>query len=153
MGSTKMPATFRMTSVALVAGIAAIGQLGSQARAAGSSQVPRYTPQSPTVSPYLSLLSRNGSVAGNYYTLVRPLQRQQHINERNSLQNYTQQQELQKLQEQQLSDAFKQPKVKPTGTAGWFQDLGPNSPYQQSDHYYGQWQTGPGHGRTPARRR
>jgi hypothetical protein len=111
-------------------------------RAPTPSQVPRYTPQSPTVSPYLSLLSRNGSVAGNYYTLVRPLQRQQRINERNSQQAYYQQQELQQLQDLQQDAAFGQPRVKPTGTAGWFQNLGLVSPYQQTDHYYGQWQTG-----------
>ncbi len=88
----------------------------------GQNQVPRYTPQSPTVSPYLNLLSRNGSAAGNYFGLVRPLQRQQGFNQNTQLQSYGQQEEIQRLRSQQ--DAFDQPIVKPTGTAGWFQNPG-----------------------------
>jgi len=108
----------------------------------GQSQVPRYAPSSPTVSPYLNLLSRNGSTAGNYFGLVRPLQRQQGLNENTQVQSYNQQAEIQRLRSQQV--AFDQPTVKPTGTAGWFQNPGKQSSYQQTDHYYGQWQTGGG---------
>lgn len=121
------------------------------AQRATSGEVPRYAPQSPTTSPYLNLLNRNGSAASNYFGLVRPLQRQQHINERATQQTYNQQQELQLLKKQQV--AFDQPDIKPTGTAGWFQDYGPSMPYQKSDHYYGQWQTRGGpQRRTTARR-
>ena len=49
----------------------------------------------------------------------------------------SQQQEIKSVQEQQ--DAFEQPKIKPTGTAGWFQNMGQTSPYQVTSHYYGQW--------------
>ncbi len=41
--------------------------------AGSASQVPRYTPKSPTVSPYLGLLNRNGTPATNYFGLVRRL--------------------------------------------------------------------------------
>jgi hypothetical protein len=105
--------------------------------------VPRYTPQSPTVSPYLSLLSRDGTAAGNYFGLVRPLQRQQRINERTENVVTAQQRELQQLQTNQRT-AFDQPTIQPTGTAGWFQDLGPISPFQRSSHFFSQWDAGGG---------
>jgi hypothetical protein len=106
-------------------------------RQSGVSQVPRYTPASPTVSPYVNLLNRNGSVASNYFGLVRPLEHQQTINAAQSQLAASQQQELKSVQEQQ--DSFEQPKVKPTGTAGWFQNMGQTSPYQVTSHFYGQW--------------
>ncbi len=46
---------------------------GQSSRRAPPSQVPRYTPKSPTVSPYLGLLNRNGTPATNYFGLVRRL--------------------------------------------------------------------------------
>jgi hypothetical protein len=103
------------------------------------TQVPRYTPQSPTVSPYLSLLSRNGSPAGNYYGIVRPLERQQVFNSNQAQQAVTQEQQLARIQTEQQQN-FDQPKVKPTGTAGWYQTYGQTPPYQVAGHYYGQWQ-------------
>ncbi len=106
-----------------------------------SSQVPRYTPSTPTVSPYVNLLNRNGGgAATNYYGLIRPLQRQQSINLSQAQNAASQEQQIRGVQEQQ--EAFEQPKVKPTGTAGWFQNMGETSPYQVSSHYYGQWQSG-----------
>ena len=105
------------------------------------SLVPRYTPASPTVSPYVSLLNRNGGgAATNYYGLVRPLERQQTINAGQAQSAANQEQQIKTVQDQQ--ESFEQPKIKPTGTAGWFQNLGTTSPYQVSSHYYGQWQTG-----------
>ena len=116
----------------------ALGQSGGRHQT--SSQVPRYTPASPTVSPYLSLLNRNGGAATNYYGLVRPLERQATINAAQTQNAASQEQQIRSVQEQQ--EAFDQPKIKPTGTAGWFQNMGTTSPYQVSSHYYGQWQTG-----------
>jgi hypothetical protein len=129
--------------LAIVAGAVspAFGQYrGGGARRATPSQVPRYAPSTPTVSPYVNLLNRNGSVASNYFGLVRPLERQQAVNQAQSQTAYTQAQQLKEVQEQQ--SAFEQPTVKPTGTAGWFQNMGTTSPYQVNSHYYGQWQTG-----------
>jgi hypothetical protein len=143
-----MLAGMRIVIVAVVAsGIpsAAFGQYRGHQQSA--TQVPRYTPASPTVSPYVNLLNRNGGGAAiNYYGLIRPLERQQQVNQRQSQDLFNQgqlignqEQQLSRLQDQQ--DAFSQPKVKPTGTAGWFQNLGPKPPFQVADHYYGQWQT------------
>lgn len=126
-------------------------QAGRSSNSGGTSQVPRYTPQSPTISPYLNLLSRNGSVAGNYFGLVRPLQRQQRINERTKQEATEQQQSLAKLESQQKK-AFDQPNVKPTGTAGWFHDYGTVAPYQRTDHFYSQWDRTGNSGRRSTRR-
>ena len=49
----------------------------------------------------------------------------------------TQEQQIRSVKEQQ--ESFEQPTVKPTGTAGWFQNMGTTSPYQVTSHYYGQW--------------
>lgn len=118
-------------------------QGGRSSNSKSASQVPRYTPQSPTISPYLNLLSRNGSVAGNYYGIVRPLQRQQRINERTKQEATEQDQKLQSLAAKQRM-AFDQPNIKPTGTAGWFHEYGQVPPYQRTDHYYSQWDTNGG---------
>jgi hypothetical protein len=130
-------------AIAIGAVSPAYGQRGGRHQTA--SQVPRYTPQSPTVSPYLSLLNRTGGVASNYYGLVRPLQRQQSFNEQQSQETSSQEQQIKSVRDQQ--EAFEQPKIKPTGTAGWFQNMGTTSPYQQASHYYGQWPTGKSKGR------
>jgi hypothetical protein len=122
-------------AIAIGVGGPAYGQ--SRGRAPTSSQVPRYTPQSPTTSPYLNLLNRNGSAATNYYGLVRPLQNQQAVNQAQSQTASNQEQQIKNVKEQQ--QAFEQPTVKPTGTAGWFKTEGPTSPYQNTSHYYGQW--------------
>jgi hypothetical protein len=129
--------------IAAVLGLPAYAQSGR--RAPAPSQVPRYTPATPTVSPYVTLLNRNNSPAANYYGLVRPLERQQTINQRQQqLSNYNERQ-IQGLRNQQ--DAFAQPEVRPTGTAGWFQqqiDITRGNGFQVPGHYFGQWQTGTG---------
>jgi hypothetical protein len=63
-----------------------------------------------------------------------------------------QEQQIRSVEEQQ--QLFEQPTVRPTGTAGWFQNLGTTSPYQVTSHYYGQWQTGRSQqrGGSPSRR-
>jgi hypothetical protein len=132
--------------VALTCAVEAYGQRGRRPPTAG--QVPRYTPSSPTVSPYLNLLGRNGGPAQNYFGLVRPLQNQRAINERQSNLSASNQLAIQGLRDQ--NDAFSQPDIKPTGTAGWFQTLGANPRHQVSSHFFGQWGTGPG--RAAARR-
>lgn len=142
----RMLAAIRLAVVLLVATAIAGSAFGQgHGRAPTASQVPHYTPQSPTVSPYLNLLNRNGGPASNYYGLVRPLQRQQSFNEAQSQATSYQEQQL-GSQAQQIGhlrdeqQAFSQPKVKATGTSGWFQNMGQTPPYQVSSHYYGQWQ-------------
>jgi len=143
----KMVARFRIVAAVIIA-IASQGVAFGQyhGRAPTTSQVPRYTPASPTVSPYVNLLNRNGGGAAlNYYGLIRPLERQQQYNQAQTqqLQNQgqligNQEQQINRLRDEQ--QAFSQPKVKPTGTAGWYQNFGNRPPYQLADHYYGQWQ-------------
>ncbi len=120
---------------ALAMSACAGGSVFGQARQ--PSQVPRYVPATPTVSPYVNLLNRNGGAAANYYGLIRPLQRQATINARQSQTAASQEQQIRDVQNQQ--QMFEQPTVKPTGTAGWFQNTGPTSPYFVDSHYYGQW--------------
>jgi hypothetical protein len=124
-----------MLAIAIGVTLPAYGQ--SRGRGQTTSQVPRYTPQSPTTSPYLGLLNRNGSAATNYYGLVRPLLNQQVVNAEQSQAVNNQQEQIKSVKDQQ--EAFEQPKVKPTGTAGWFKTEGTTSPYQNASHYYGQW--------------
>jgi len=132
-----MPGSIRI-AVALVIAIGAAGPVLAQGGAHQQpSQVPRYIPSTPTVSPYVSLLNRNGGAATNYYGLIRPLQRQASINAGQAQSAATQEQQIRKVKEQQ--ESFEQPIVKPTGTAGWFQNTGATSPYQVTSHYYGQW--------------
>ena len=132
------PLKFIMSLLILAIAGFAEAQGGRSSNSRAQSQVPRYAPQSPTVSPYLSLLNRNGSAAGNYYGLVRPLQRQQRTNERLSIEATEQQQQLQRLELQQ-KEAFDQPNIKPTGTSGWFHEYGTTPPYLRTDHFYSQW--------------
>ena len=120
-------------AISACAGSSAFGQTRQP------SQVPRYVPATPTVSPYVNLLNRNGGAAANYYGLIRPLQRQATINARQLQTAASQEQQIRDVQSQQQQ--FEQPTVKPTGTAGWFQNTGPTSPYFVDSHYYGQWPT------------
>ena len=103
------------------------------------SQVPRYTPSTPTTSPYLNLLNRNGNPATNYYGLVRPLLNQRAINQAQAQTAAAQEQQIKTVKEQQA--LFEQPNVKPTGTSAWFKNEGTTSPFQNAgqSHYYGQW--------------
>src|SRR3954466_10452721 len=69
-----------------------------------ASQVPRYTPASPTVSPYVNLLNRNGGgAATNYYGLIRPLERHSTINAAQSQAVTSQDQEIRSVKEEQES--------------------------------------------------
>ena len=96
------------------------------------SGIPRYQPQSPTLSPYLNLLRPQGALP-NYYALVRPIQRQEAFNRRSLANQQYQAQEFQRLELD-----FAQPEVLPTGTAGWFFDEGRQSPFGNTSHYYQQ---------------
>jgi hypothetical protein len=125
-------------AIALTIAIGAAGPALAQAGARPqASQIPRYTPSTPTVSPYVNLLNRNGGAASNYYGLIRPLQRQASINSAQTQSAAVEEQQIRNVKEQQ--ESFEQPTVKPTGTAGWFQNPGTTASYQDPSHYYGQW--------------
>lgn len=136
-----MLSAIRLTALLVIASAIAGSAYGQRHQT--TSQVPRYVPQSPTVSPYINLVNGRNGVATNYYGLVRPLERQQRINESQSLQTSNQEQQINQLSDKQNAKQeavqIQQPKVKPTGTAGWYQTLGSKPPYGVADHYYGQW--------------
>jgi hypothetical protein len=94
--------------------------------------IPRYQPQSPTLSPYLNLLRPQGALP-NYYALVRPIQRQEAFNQQSLAF-----QRRQTLGFERLEREFAQPEILPTGTAGWFFDEGRQAPYGNTSHYYQQ---------------
>ena len=92
--------------------------------------IPRYQPQSPTLSPYLNLLRPQGALP-NYYALVRPAQQQAAFNQQSLAYRKYQSQQVQRLEQD-----FAQPNVLPTGTAGWFFDEGRQAPFGNTGHYY-----------------
>lgn len=92
--------------------------------------IPRYQPQTPTLSPYLNLLRPQGALP-NYYALVRPAQRQEAFNRQSLAYRQYQAQQFQRLEQD-----FAQPDVLPTGTAGWFFDEGRQPPFGNTSHYY-----------------
>lgn len=94
----------------------------------------RYQPSSPTVSPYLNLGRFNTSGLPNYYTLVRPLNRQRQVN--------TQAQRLQRQQGaalQRLERAVQPNLVVPqvsTGTSSQFLNSGSRAVYRDTRQFY-----------------
>jgi len=147
-----MRATIRFAlSVVLAVAIVVpvYGQRGR--RPSTASQVPRYVPSTPTVSPYVNLLNRNNNFASNYFGLVRPQQRQQIFNQQQSQLANIQERELQSLRSQQ--EAFEQPDVRPTGTASWFQTQDNPQRFQQPSHFFGQWENRGGQQRRGAPQR
>lgn len=62
----------------------AIASCTFDAASAQQNQVPRYTPDRPTVSPYINLLRNDTGGVPNYYSFVRPQLDQQAVNRRNA---------------------------------------------------------------------
>lgn len=105
------------------------GHAVTQSRAQG---VRRYQPATPTLSPYLNLLGREG-VLPNYYSLVRPQQQQEQFNQQ-SMAFRRQQQVTNQLLERQLA----QPSgIIPTGSAGGFLTEGRRGAgFQNTSHFF-----------------
>lgn len=99
-----------------------------------SQSVQRYQPATPTLSPYLNLLGRQG-VLPNYYALVRPLERQQQFNQQSL--DFRRQQEI---TNQALERQFAQPStINPTGSAGGFFIQSPTSSgFLNTSHFFQQ---------------
>ena len=93
----------------------------------------RYQPTRPTVSPYLNLLRRNNSVTPNYYSFVRPVQRQIAINQQQLTFQTMQTAELQRLQASVMQAQSGGPV---TGSSSWFQNPGTRSTYLNTSGYY-----------------
>jgi hypothetical protein len=102
-------------------------------RVSHGQQIRRYTPQSPTVSPYLNLLQNNNSGLPNYYSLVRPQLRQRSINRDVQQQEQRQRRQLQHLGTRQESI---QELVAPTGTGGWFMAPGQRAKFLGTSQFY-----------------
>ncbi len=89
---------------------------------------PRYTPQRPTISPYLNLLRNDSGPLPNYYSLVRPQLNQQSFD--NRILSTTRAQELQVRKLNEVTDAAA---AGPTGTGGTFGNL---SQFRNRSHFY-----------------
>ena len=85
---------------------------------ANGQDVPRYSPERPTVSPYLNLLRNDNGPVPNYYSLVRPQLNQQGFNNRTASAA-----RLQSLSIQKIEEVSQMRSTGPTGTGGVFQDF------------------------------
>lgn len=124
-------ATSHVLSAVLVVGLTVF--LGNDSLAQ-AQRVPRYTPATPTLSPYLGLLRNNNGAIPNYFAFVRPIQRQQQINQQAAVQLQKQALEIERTQEE-----FNQLEVGATGKGAWFYNTGTRNQFNQRSHYYGQW--------------
>jgi len=89
---------------------------------------PRYSPQRPTISPYLNLLRNDSGPLPNYYSLVRPQLNQQSFDNRILSATRAQEQQVRKLNEVTDADA-----AGPTGTGSTFGNL---SHFRNRSHFY-----------------
>jgi hypothetical protein len=113
------------------------------AAAASNAQVRRYEPSRPTVSPYLNLFRQNefDQVLPNYHALVRPLQRQQEVNQQQQRILQQQSQALGQLQRNVAAVEQRQaegPLVAPTGQGSWFNRPSNRATFLNSSRYYSQ---------------
>ena len=81
-------------------------------------RVPNYT-RRPVISPYVNLFNNNQGGINNYFSLVRPMQQQQLINQQQFNQN--------RYLQQQLAQPYQQgygPMLVPPGSQGMFRPTG-----------------------------
>ena len=105
----------RVTALVAIVGVSQITALGQQ-------QIPRYSPQKPTVSPYVNLLRDEFGGVPNYYSLVRPQLDQQATNNRVATASKSQSIAVRRLEEV-ASGAT----ARPTGSGATFRSY---------SHYY-----------------
>ncbi len=112
----------------------ACAALSSSFNPCRGQELRRYAPASPTVSPYLNLGRFNNGGLPNYYSLVRPLNRQRQVN--------VQSQRLQRQQGlalQRLERVAQTPQAVPqitTGTSSQFLTSGSRAVYQDTRQFY-----------------
>lgn len=80
--------------------------------------IQRYSPQRPTVSPYLNLLRNDNGSVPNYYSLVRPQQNQQSFDRQ--IASATR---LQSLSIQRLEEVAQMQTTRSTGTGSVYRNL------------------------------
>jgi hypothetical protein len=106
----------------------------------------RYTPNTPTVSPYLNLFQNNRGVGGNtaipnYYSLVRPQVQQQQTNR---LQQRTIQQQAQTIGQLQTNVDLLEQQARAgqssvsTGHRSWFSQPSQRNRYLNTSRFYSQ---------------
>ncbi len=88
--------------------------------------VPRYTPQRPTVSPYLNLLRNDNGALPNYHSLVRP-----QLNQLSYDRQMSRVARSQSLQIQSLSEVAGETTAGPTGTGSVFNNRSHYFPRKQ----------------------
>lgn len=109
--------------------VTACSMLFTLITSAGIAQdVPRYTPQRPTISPYLNLLRNDNGTLPNYYSLVRPQLNQQRFDNRILSETQSQAKAV-----RSLSSVSGENLVGPTGTASTF---GNRSHFLNRSHFY-----------------
>ena len=108
---------------------------------ASNAQVRRYEPSRPTVSPYLNLFRERRGVLPNYYTLVRPFERQYETNrmQQQIIDQQSQavdrlQGEVYDLQQRQATEL----NMTPTGKSGWFLRPSNRNQFMNTSRYYSQ---------------
>jgi hypothetical protein len=80
MTTHKLLLAILVVGLVSVPGARAYAQRGVSSRGPTAPRATRYRPARPTMSPYLNLLRDNSSTLQNYYSFVRPEQRQRAIN-------------------------------------------------------------------------
>mgnify|MGYP003501423407 CR=1 FL=1 len=98
--------------------IMAVVWLASAGAEESHAQVRRYTPNTPTISPYLNLTRNNGGGLPNYYSLVRPQMQQQDFDRQQVAQQQTQGQKIMTLQDEVQAG------LTPTGKNAGFMNFG-----------------------------
>ena len=112
---------------------------GSFARRPPLRGAQAYRPSRPTTSPYLNLLRQNTGIYPNYYSLVRPMQRQREINLRERQLRSQQSITLGKIQsELRQSLEGGRSSIHPTGTGSGYMIPGSRSTFMNSSRYYPQ---------------
>jgi hypothetical protein len=124
---------YKLFLTAMICGL--LWAQSEMARAQGRTPAPRasrYSPARPVMSPYLNLLRRNSSTLSNYYSFVKPEQRQRAINRQGQARMRQQSNSLMHLQNDvQLGQA----PVRDTGKGGGFMTGG--SRFMTSGSYFG----------------
>ncbi len=96
-------------------------------------QVRRYTPRTPTLSPYLDLLRNNTGTLPNYYTFVRPRQQQRAFNTESRAW-----QRRQTIDLERVTGEFQKNRraIAPTGTGSWFMKESASATFLNTSRFY-----------------
>ncbi len=93
-----------------------------------TAQIPAYTPQTPTISPWMGLWRQDTGVLDNYHTFVRP---QTELNATLQMQNAALNRQAAGLQ--YLNNELMQPQISPSGMT----PTGQGATFMSYSHYYG----------------